>query len=66
MFQLQHGDDNLEAAALYIIMLKKEANGLTQFINCLHMTGNHEIANVIEAKLELLVEKFGYVDVTIM
>lgn len=57
--QLQHSENDLRAAALYIIMLKKEANNLTQFINCLHMTGNHEIANVIESKLELLVEKFG-------
>ncbi|ODM92567.1 hypothetical protein Ocin01_14119 [Orchesella cincta] len=53
---LQQYDDDLRAASLYIIMLKKEATGLTQFINCLHMTGNHEIANVIEVKLELLLE----------
>ncbi|CAL8110465.1 unnamed protein product [Orchesella dallaii] len=51
---LHHYDDDLRAASLYIIMLKKEATGLTHFINCLHMTGNHEIANVIEAKLEML------------
>lgn len=59
--QLQQLDDDLRLAALYIIMLKKEASGMTQFINCLHMTGNHVIANAIEAKLDLLVENIGYV-----
>lgn len=59
--QLQHLDDELRTASLYIIMLKKDESGLTQFINCLHMTGNHVIANIIEAKLDLLVENLGYV-----
>jgi len=57
---LHQSDDDLRAASLYIIMLKKEAAGLTQFINCLHMTGNHEIANVIEAKVEMLMEEMEY------